>query len=90
MSVIEDEILVIHFDKNDNSSILYYSDEDKNIYARGFIHNKSGKIGAGGIVAIILACIAALAALIITHFCFKKENKGMPEKNGSTILYLKN
>ena len=90
MSVIKDEILVIHFDENDNSSLLYYSNENKNLYARRYIHNKNGKIGAGGIVAIILACSAAIAAVIISHFYCKKVKEGMQDNTGSTILHLKN
>ena len=89
MSVIEDEILIIRFDENENNTILYYSDENINIYTRRFIHSKSGKIGAGGIVAIIFACIAAIAALIIIHYCLKKEGKEMLEKRDSTIFKLK-
>ena len=88
MSVIEDEILMIYFDENENSTILYYSGENKNINTKLFIQNKNGKIGAGGIVAIILPCIAVMAALIIVYFYCKKEKV---EKNDvSTILRLKN
>ena len=88
MSVIEDEILIIHFDENDNNTILYFSDENKNTYSRRFILSKSGNIGAGGIVAIILACVAAITALILTYFYFKKENKGNSEGTESTVLHL--
>ena len=92
MSVINDEMLIINFDENENSTILYYSDENNNIYTRGFIHKGSSKIGAGGIVAIILACIAVMAALIITYFCCKKVNKIVKadETKESTVLQLKN
>ena len=89
ISVIEDEILLIHFDEN--TTILYYPDENNNIYTRTFIHNKSNKIGAGGIVAIILACIAVIAALLlILIFCRKKEKKDENNTKESVILQLKN
>jgi hypothetical protein len=89
MSVIEDEILMIYFDENENSTILYYSGENKNINTKLFIqNNKNGKIGAGGIVAIILACIAVIIALIIVYFYCKREKVKI--NNESTILRLKN
>ena len=54
--------------------------------------NLAKLVGAGRIVAIILACIAVIAALILTHFCFKKVNKkeNVEEARESTILKLKN
>ena len=52
------------------------------------MHSKGGKLGAGGIVAIILACVAVVAALTLTYFCIKKEDKGMKENKTSTILNL--
>ena len=71
MSVIEDEILMIKFGENENTTILYYADETKTKYSIVFFNNKNRSIGAGGIIAIILACLAAVAALIITFKCFK-------------------
>ena len=68
MSVIEDEILMIHFDENENSTILYYSGENKNINAGLFTQKKNGKIGTGGIVAIILSCIAVISSIIFFRF----------------------
>ena len=90
MSVIGDEILIIHFDENENNTILYYSDENNNMFTRGFRNSKSGKIGAGGIFAIILACAAIIAALILTYLCCKKDKEGKTETMESTILGLKN
>ena len=89
ISVVEDEILLIHFDES--TTILYYPDENNNIYNRTFIHNKSNKIGAGGIVTIILACIAVIAALLlILIFCRKKEKKDENNTKESVVLQLKN
>ena len=90
MSVIDDEVLIIRFDENANSTIINYNDENKNTYIRRFIHNKGGKLGAGGIVAIILASVAVVAALALTYFCFKKGDKGMQETTTSTVLNLRN
>ena len=88
MSVIEDEILIIKFGENENSTILYYSDTAKPKYAIRFFSNKSGNIGAGGIIAIILACFAAVAALIIAFKCLRKEGKH-EQIQESTIAQLK-
>ena len=88
MSVIEDEILIIKFDENENSTILYYSDTAKPKYAIRFFSNKSGNIGAGGIIAIILACFATVAALIFTYKCFKRKNE-VVQTQESTMMQLK-
>ena len=60
------------------------------MFTRGFRNSKSGKIGAGGIFAIILACAAIIAALILTYLCCKKDKEGKTETMESTILGLKN
>ena len=83
-------ILIIRFDENENNTIFYHSEENKNIYTRGFRLSKSGKIGAGGIFAIIFACAAIIAALILTYLCCKKDKAGEIENKESTILNLKN
>ena len=89
MSVIEDEILIIKFGENENSTILYYSDETENRYSIKFFNNKSGGIGAGGIIAIILACLAAVAAFIAVYCCMKKESKKPKSIQESTMSKLK-
>ncbi len=55
-----------------------------------FIQKKNGKIGTGGIVAIILSCIAVMAALIIVYFYCKKENKEVDMTMESSKLKLQN
>ena len=88
MSVIDNEILLITFSEKDNTTIYYYSEENKNIYTRGFNSNKKGKIGTGGIIGIIFACLAVVAA-IITFICFKKaNNKSQNQNSDNTIANL--
>jgi hypothetical protein len=91
MSVIEDEILIIKFGEGENTTILYYidTDETKTRYSLKFFNSKSGGIGAGGIVAIILACLAAIAALIAAYYCMKKESKKPKSIQESTMSNLK-
>ena len=91
MSVIEDEILIIKFREGENTTILYYTDTDetKTRYSLRFFNSKSGGIGAGGIVAIILACLAAIAALIAAYYCMKKESKKPKSIQESTMSKLK-
>ena len=88
MSVIGDEVLIIRFDENANSTIIDYSDENTTTYNRWFNCSKSSGLGTGSIVAIILACVAAVAALTLTIFCIKKGDKGMKENMTSTNLNL--
>ena len=90
MSVIDDEVLIIRFDENEKNKTLYYPDENTTTYNRWFNRSKSGGLGAGTIVAIVLACVAAIAALILSYFCFQKGIKGMQETNSSTMLNLPN
>ena len=88
MSVIGDEVLIIRFDENANSTIIDYSDENTTTYNRWFNRSKSSGLGTGSIVAIILACVAAVAALTLAIFCIRKGDKGMKENMTSTNLNL--
>ena len=103
ISIIEDEILIINLDKNENSTILFISNENENQkenedekenesennYPIRSINNKSGNIGAGRIIGIIIACLAALAVVIISIICIKKRNKQNDSvKQESTIVNL--
>ena len=88
MSVVEKETLIIRFAENENSEILYYTNETKNRYSVRFFNNKGGGIGAGGVVAIVLACLAAVAALIISFMCFRKASQ-LESSQESTIMQLK-
>ena len=76
MSIIDDkDILLVNFNsngKNDNGTILdsYIEDDVQNVK---YHYKKSGGIGAGAIVGIVLACVAALAAVITAILCLKKS-----------------
>ena len=77
MSIIDDkDILLVNINKNgnndDNGTILdpYIEDDVQNVK---YHYKKSGGIGAGAIVGIVLACAAALAAVITAILCLKKS-----------------
>ena len=77
MSIIDDkDILLVNINKNgnndDNGTILdpYIEDDVQNVK---YHYKKSGGIGAGAIVCIVLACVAALAAVITAILCLKKS-----------------
>ena len=77
MSIIDDkDILLVNINKNgnndDNGTILdpYIEDDVQNVK---YHYKKSGGIGAGAIVGIVLACVAALAAVITAILCLKKS-----------------
>ena len=89
MSVVEKETLIIRFGENENSEILYYTNETKNIYSIRFFNNKGGSLGAGAIVAIILSCLVAVAAVIISYYFIKKGNKTHNYYQDSTLRNLK-
>ena len=89
MSVVEKETLIIRFGENENSEILYYTNETKNRYSIRFFNNKGGSLGAGAIVAIILSCLVAVAAVIISYYFIKKGNKTHNYYQDSTLRNLK-
>ena len=77
ISIIDDkDILLVNFNSNgnndDNGTILdpYIEDDVQNVK---YHYKKSGGIGAGAIVGIVLACVAALAAVITAILCLKKS-----------------
>ena len=101
-SVIEDEILIIRFGENEKRTILFYSDsnsdsdsdsvsdEDENNYNYPIKskYNKSGGLGGGAIVGIILACLAAAAAVVISIIYLRKRTKREEPVPESTIANL--
>ena len=101
-SVIEDEILIIRFGENEKRTILFYSDsnsdsdsdsvldEDENKYNYPIKskYNKSGGLGGGAIVGIILACLAAAAAVVISIIYLRKRTKREEPVPESTIANL--
>ena len=77
MSIIDDkDILLVNINKNGNSDDdgtaldPYTEDDVQNVK---YHSKKSGGIGAGAIVGIVLACVAALAAVITAILCLKKS-----------------
>ena len=69
--------------------VKYYTNETKNRYSIRFFNNKGGSLGAGAIVAIILSCLVAVAAIIISYFFIKKGNKTHNYYQDSTLRNLK-
>ena len=104
ISVIEDEILIIKFGENETSSIIYYLDSDENEksstiyysdsgenennYSIRSAYKKGGNLGVGPIIGIILACLVAVAAVIIFIIYFKKRNKREEPVPESTVANL--
>ena len=93
MSIIDDkDILLVNINKNGNSDDdgtaldPYTEDDVQNVK---YHYKKSGGIGAGAIVGIVLACVAALAAVITAILCLKKSpNSTM--NNESDIVNIRN
>ena len=77
MSIIDDkDILLVNINNNgnnnDDGTVLYpYTEDD--VQNVKYHYKKSGGIGAGAIVCIVLACVAALAAVITAILCLKKS-----------------
>jgi surface protein len=87
-SFIEKEALFIQIDPNENGTILYNSDDNKNNFSVRSINKKSGNIGVGAIIAIILACLAAVAVIIISYIYFKKRKNQPQPAPESTVANL--
>ena len=92
MSIIDDkDILLVNINSSGNSddgTVLdpYTEDDVQNVK---YHSKKSGGIGAGAIVGIVLACVAALAAVITAILCLKKSPKE-EVNNNSDIVHIKN
>ena len=90
MSIIEEGILLVNFGNNTNGSqAVYYPDSDSEISGARYHFKKSKGIGAGGIVAIVLASVAVLAALIGTIYYLRKSPKNT-NNNETTEFAIKN
>ena len=72
MSIIEEGILLVNFGNITIGSQAVYNPETDSEIAR-YHFKKSKGIGAGEIVAIILACIVAVAGLIGVIYCLRKN-----------------
>jgi hypothetical protein len=90
MSIIEEGILLVNFGNNTNGSqAIYYPDSDSEVSGARYHFKKSKGIGAGGIVAIVLASVAVLAALIGTIYYLRKSPKNK-NNNETTEFAIKN
>ena len=86
ISIIEDEILIVHFDNGVNSNITY---EVGHLYRR-FVVSKDGKnLSTGAILAIILVIIAVIAALIATFIFLRRKDINQKIISESAIMNLK-
>ena len=85
LSLIDDEILLINFDNNDNSTINFEMSEKYYFVNR----SKKGKINAGNIVAIIIPILFVIAITIITIICLRRRRKPIRSEDNSTATNLK-
>ena len=92
MSIIDDnEILLVNINNSgndDDGTVLNPSKED-DVQNVKYFSKKSGGIGAGAIVGIVLACAAALAAVITTILCLKKSPNSTTS-NDSDMVNIRN
>ena len=93
VSIIEDGILIINFDNimNENQKGLVFYPEPDNGNQILFNNSKKSKgIGAGAIVAIILAILVALASVIIITIFSVRKNHQKDLENQSAIKIMNN
>ena len=84
ISFIGDELMILVFDEGVTSKITF---ENEIKYYRFGYSKKTGNLGAGSIIAIILVIIAVIAAVIITYKLLKK-NKIRPLVDQSSEMKL--
>ncbi len=90
MSIVDNDILLVNINNSDGDEGGAVLDPD----TAGDIPNyryskKSGGIGAGAIVGIVLACVAVLVAVITAILCLKK-NPNNVSNNDTSIINFKN
>ena len=93
VSIIEDGILIINFDNNMNENkkgLVFYPESDNGNQTLPHNPKKSKGIGAGAIVAIILAILVALASVIIITIFSVRKNHQKDLENQSAIKIMKN
>ncbi len=89
MAIIDDEILILNFDENENSNILF-SKEKSEISNLIFLRKRKDKNNVLIIIVIVIVIIVVLASIIATIFIFlrkQKQKKGTFEE--SSILKVK-
>ena len=89
MSINDNKILLVNIDEanNEDGTVLDpYTEDDVQVknYSK-----KSGGIGAGAIVGIVIACVAVLAAVLTTILCLKKSPNNI-SNNNTDIVNIKN
>ena len=90
MSIVDNDILLVNIkdsDSDEGGAVLDPNTEDD---VQNFRYpKKSGGIGAGAIVGIVLACVVALAAVITAILCLKKS-PNHTNNNESDVVDIKN
>ena len=93
VSIIEDGILIINFDNNMNENkkgLVFYPESDNGNQTLFYNSKKSKGIGAGAIVAIILAILVVLASVIIITIFSVRKNHQKDLENQSAIKIMNN
>ena len=85
LSFINDEILIINFDKNADS-IIYIEESEKEYNIKNKL-KKKGSLGAGAIVAIILVVTVVILGTLIP-FIYLRKSKNKENNVDSTIISL--
>ena len=88
LSFIIDEILIIIFDNDDNSTISFEATEK--IYNKFDYSKKKGNLSAGAIAAIVLALVFAIVSVIVAYICLKKDKYVEDKERDSTVCEFKN
>ena len=90
MSIVDNDILLVNINNSDGEEDGAVLDPD----TAGDIPNyryskKSGGIGAGAIVGIVLACVAVLVAVITAILCLKKNPNNVSNNDTDIINFKK-
>ena len=90
MSIVDNDILLVNINNSDGDEDGAVLDPDTADDAPNYRYSKkSGGIGAGAIVGIVLACVAVLVAVITAILCLKK-NPNNVSNNDTSIINFKN
>jgi len=88
MSIIENEILLISFDNNANSTIIFETSTKEKSYRKYFYSRSNGNLNTGAIIAIILGILEAIVALVVAYVCINKGKLKDGDHTESTIIQL--
>ena len=90
MSIVDNDILLVNINNSDGKEDGAVLDPDTAGDVPNYRYSKkSGGIGAGAIVGIVLACVAVLVAVITAILCLKK-NPNNVSNNDTSIINFKN